>query len=62
MELGRVGPTGRGWAEMVFPFPFEFLIPFLFIISMELKSNQTTILISNISNMCINQKQSLSSA
>jgi hypothetical protein len=60
--LGRVGPTGRGWAEMIFPFSFEFLILFIFIFSMEFKSNQATILNSNISNMCINQKQILNSS
>jgi hypothetical protein len=60
--LGRVGPTGRGWAEMGFPFSFEFIIAFIFIFSIEFNSNQTTNSNSNISNMCINQKQSLSSA
>jgi hypothetical protein len=38
--LGWIGPT---WAEIGFPFCSEFLIPFLFIFSMEFKSNQTTI-------------------
>jgi hypothetical protein len=61
-EMGRAGPTGLSWAEMAFPFSFEFLFPFLFIFSIEFKSNKTTNSNSNISNMCINQNQSLSSA
>jgi hypothetical protein len=56
-ELGRIGLS---WVKLGFPFSFEFLVPFLLIFSIELKLNQTTN--SNISNMCINQKQSLSSA
>jgi hypothetical protein len=56
-------PRGRvGWAALVFPFSFEFLIHFIFIFYFEFKSNQTTNSNLNISNMCINQKQSLSSA
>ena len=61
--LVRAGPNGLSWAEMGFPFfSFEFPIPFLFIFSIEFKSNQSTNSNSNTSNMCINQKQSLSSA
>ena len=64
VDMGQARLTGLSWAKIVFPFsfPFEFLIPFLFIFSMEFKSNQSTISNSNISNMCINQKESLSSA
>jgi hypothetical protein len=40
---GSLGRAGLLWAELVFPFSSEFLIPFLFIFSMELKSNQSTI-------------------
>jgi hypothetical protein len=64
-ELGLSGPKGRGrggWAAFGFSFKSEFLIPFVFIFFFELKSNQTTNSNLNISNMCINQKQSLSSA
>jgi hypothetical protein len=50
------------WAALDFPFSSEFSIPFVFILSFEFKSNQTTNSNLNISNMCINQKQSLSSA
>jgi hypothetical protein len=57
-----LGRTGLGWAELAFPFSFEFLIPFLFIFSIEFKSNQITNSNLNVSNMCINQKQSLSSS
>jgi hypothetical protein len=56
------GAGTRSWADFWFFFYSEFSIPFLFIYSIEFKSNQTTHLNSNISNMCINQKQSLSSA
>jgi hypothetical protein len=52
-----LGRFGLGWVKMVSPFSFEFLIPFLFIFSMEFKSNQTIISNSNISNMCINQNK-----
>jgi hypothetical protein len=64
---------GRGWpdglkgreggvAGLFWVFSSEFLFPFLFILSFEFKSNQTINSNLNISNMCINQKQSLSSA
>jgi hypothetical protein len=39
----RVGSRWAGVDENAFPFSFEFLIPFLFIFSMEFNSNQTTI-------------------
>jgi hypothetical protein len=58
----RARGVGPSWAEMAFPFSFEFIIHFLFIFSIEFKSNQTTNSNSNISSMCINQKQSLISA
>jgi hypothetical protein len=48
-----------GWADLWFFFYSEFLIHFLFIFSFEFKSNHTTNANLNISNMCINQKQSL---
>jgi hypothetical protein len=56
MAEGKVG-----WDAFLFFFYSEFLIPFLFIFSFEFKLNQTTNSNLNISNMCINQKQSLSS-
>jgi hypothetical protein len=62
---GPSGPTSRErevWAALAFPFSFKFSIRFLFIFSFKFKSNQTTNSNLNISNMCINQKQSLSSA
>jgi hypothetical protein len=52
--VGRMAEGRLGWAALVFPFSFKFLISFLFILSFEFKSNQTTISDSNISNMCIN--------
>jgi hypothetical protein len=52
----------NGWGALFFPVSFEFLIPFVFIYSFEFKSNQTTNSNLNISNMCINQIQSLSSS
>jgi hypothetical protein len=57
--LGRAGSAGL---KMVLPFSFEFLIPFsfYFLYGIQIKSNHNSN--SNISNMCINQKQSLSSA
>jgi hypothetical protein len=67
-HAGRLGQMGRKadregvWAAFCFSFYFEFLIPFLFISSIEFKFNQTTNSNLNILNMCINQKQSLSSA
>jgi hypothetical protein len=77
LVIGREGAGARAgwawWAERpseggswvplsFFPFSSEFLFPFLFIFSFEFKSNQTTNSNLNISNMCINHKQSLSSA
>jgi hypothetical protein len=61
---GALTSQGRreGWSSLGFPFPSDFSNPFLFIFSFEFKSNQTTNSNLNISNMCINQKQSLSSA
>jgi hypothetical protein len=63
--LGPSGLKGRGRGEAgllwLFPFYSKFLIPY-FIFFIEFKSNQTTNSNLNISNMCINQKQSLSSA
>jgi hypothetical protein len=64
----EVGPSWAKWPResvglhFLFLFSFEFLVHFLFIFSFEFKSNQATNSNSNISNMCINQKQSLSSA
>jgi hypothetical protein len=40
---GWLGWTGPTWAEIGFPCSSEFLIHFLFIFSMDFKSNQTTI-------------------
>jgi hypothetical protein len=67
---GRAWAHGAGpsWAETEaglisgFSFILNFLFLFFFIYSIEFKSNQTTNSNSNISNMCINQKQSLNSA
>jgi hypothetical protein len=55
---------GPAWAEMVFPFFSEFLIDFLFIFSSELNSNSNSNIDSNsnMSNICIKQKNNLGSA
>jgi hypothetical protein len=42
-----LGCTGPAWAEMGFPFFFEFLIVFLFILSMVSKSNSNQVSNSN---------------
>jgi hypothetical protein len=55
-------PRGKGIrAYLIFLFIFEFLILFLLFSSFEFKTNQTTNTNLNISNICINQKQSLGS-
>ena len=55
-------PRGKGiQAYLIFLFIFEFLILFLLFSSFEFKTNQTTNTNLNISNICINQKQSLGS-
>jgi hypothetical protein len=63
--LGRLGRKAEGegvWTTFMFFFYYEVLVPFVFVFSIEFKSNQDTNSNLNISNMCINQKQSLSSA
>jgi hypothetical protein len=57
-ELGQMVEGEGDWANFLFFFYSEFLIPFLFIFFIKFKSNQTTNSNLNISNMCINQKQS----
>jgi hypothetical protein len=55
------GPSWASWSDLGFPFSFQFLIPFFyFLYGVQIISNHNSN--SNISNMCINQKQSLSSA
>jgi hypothetical protein len=54
-ELGQKAEGEGDWATFLFFFYCEFLIPFLFIFSIEFKSNQTTNPNLNILNMCINQ-------
>jgi hypothetical protein len=39
---GLAGPDWAGWAEIVFPFSLEFLMPFIFIFPMVFKSNSNT--------------------
>jgi hypothetical protein len=56
--IGRVGLSGQGehaglglswagWAELGFSFSLEFVMPFLFIFSMDFKSNSNQIQIQN---------------
>jgi hypothetical protein len=50
------GLAGLGWSgvgQILFSFSKEFLNAFLFIFSMDLKSNSNQIQIQTISNMCI---------
>jgi hypothetical protein len=49
------------WAEFRFSFSPEFLKAFLFIFSMDLKSNSNPNQIQTISHMCIKQKNNLGS-
>jgi hypothetical protein len=56
---GEHAGLGRTRLKCFFLFSFEFIIPFLFIFSIEFKSNHTINSNSNISSMCINQKLSL---
>jgi hypothetical protein len=61
-SLGPKGWEGGSRASFYFSFILNFLILFLIFSSFEFKSNQPTNTNLNISNMCINQKQSLGSA
>jgi hypothetical protein len=59
---GRLaGPIWASWAEMVFSFSKEFLMPFLFIFSRDSNQIQTPNQIQIISNMCVKQKNNLGS-
>jgi hypothetical protein len=57
----RLGRRGF-WASFAFSFILNFYFLFFLFSPFEFKYNQTTNSNLNISNMCINQKQSLSSA
>jgi hypothetical protein len=65
-EQARAGmqarPNAEGGLKTVFPFFFWIsnFFSFYFLYGIQIKSNHNSN--SNISNMCINQKQSLSSA
>jgi hypothetical protein len=61
MRVGLRWVSFAVWAVIRFSIFLEFLIPFLFIFSMDSNQIQTPIQIQMISNMCIKQKNNLGS-